>query len=125
MAFYSTEPAQHVVGPGIARVEYGGFLLSYPPRRMVDVWHDPDYWFAESKPETLLLAALDYSFDKFVIFVAARPPRSIFKTIASQMGRNIVYIPVGQLSPLSLKKIRVAHILDGHDKRAIAKDYIW
>ncbi|MCU1235903.1 MAG: hypothetical protein JWP63_3870, partial [Candidatus Solibacter sp.] len=23
------------------------------------------------------------------------------------------------------KKIRVVHVLDGHDKREIAKDYIW
>lgn len=125
MAFYSTDPANHVVGPGIARAEYGGFLLSYPPMRMGDVWHDPDYCFAESKPETLLLAALDYSLQRWVVYVAARPPRSIFKTIASRMNKKIVYIPVGQLSPVSLKKIRIVHILDSHDKRSIAKDYLW
>jgi hypothetical protein len=113
------------VGPGIARAEYGGFLLSYPPRRMVNVWHDPDYWLAENKPETLLLAALDYSLEKYVVYVAARPPRSIFKNIASRLGKKIIYIPIGQLSPVSLKKIRVAHILDGHDKRKTAKEYIW
>jgi hypothetical protein len=125
MAFYSTNPQDQVVGPGITRAEYGGFLLSYPPRRMLDVWHDSDYWFAESKPETLLLAALDYTLERFVVYVAARPPRSIFRTIAARLGRKIVYIPIGQLSPVSLKKIRVVHVLDGHDKRAIAKDYLW
>jgi hypothetical protein len=125
MAFYSTNPQDQVVGPGISRAEYGGFLLSYPPRRMLDVWHDTDYWFAESKPETLLLAALDYTLERFVVYVAARPPRSIFKTIAARLGRKIVYIPMGQLSPVSLKKIRVVHVLDGHDKRLIAKDYLW
>ena len=41
MAFYSTDPHQAVVGPGIMRAEYGGFLLSYPPRRMADVWSGP------------------------------------------------------------------------------------
>jgi hypothetical protein len=125
MAFYSTNPYQRLVGPGITRAEYGGFLLSYPPRRLMDVWHDADYWFAESKPEILLLAALDYTLEKFVVYVAAHPPRSLFKTIASRMGRKIIYIPIGQLSPISLKKIRAVHILDGHDKRPIAKDYIW
>jgi hypothetical protein len=60
-----------------------------------------------------------------VVYVAAKPPRSIFKTIASRVGRTIVYIPIGQLSPVSLKKIRVVHVLDGHEKRAIAKDYLW
>ena len=61
MAFYSTFPFDNLVGPGIGRAEYGGFLMSLPPRRMYDVWQDADYEFAESKSERLLLAALDYS----------------------------------------------------------------
>jgi len=125
MAFYSTFPFDHMVGPGIGRAEYGGFLMTLPPRRMYDVWQDPDYEFAESKSERLLLAALDYSIERHVVYVAAKPPRSIFKTMAARMGRTIVYIPIGQLSPLSLKKIRVVHVLDGYDKREIAKDYLW
>jgi len=124
MAFYSTNPYDQIVGPGIARAEYGGFLLSYPPRRMLDIWHDQDYQLAESKSEILLLAALEYTLERFVVYVAARPPRSVFRTIASKMGRKIVYVPIGQLSPVSLKKIRVVHVLDGHDKRKMAKDFI-
>ena len=54
----------------------------------------------------------------------AKPPRSIFRSIAARIGRKIVYIPIGQLSPLALKKIRVMHVLDGHDRREVAKDYI-
>jgi len=125
MAFYSTFPFDHLVGPGIGRAEYGGFLMSLPPRRMYDVWQDADYELAESNAERLLLAALDYSIHRYVVYVAARPPRSIFRAIASRVGRTIVYIPIGQLSPVSLKKIRVVHVLDGHDKRDIAKDYLW
>ncbi len=125
MAFYSTFPFDNLVGPGIGRAEYGGFLMSLPPRRMYDVWQDADYEFAESKAERLLLAALDYSIHRYVVYVAAKPPRSIFRTIASRMGRAIMYIPMGQLSPVSLKKIRVVHVLDGYDKREIAKEYLW
>jgi hypothetical protein len=125
MAFYSTEPTQAIVGPGIMRAEYGGFLLSYPPRRVADVWSDADYALAATKAETLLLAGLDYSLEKMVVYVAARPPRSIMKTMADRWGRRIVYIPIGQLSPVTLKKLRVVHILDGHDKRAIARDFVW
>jgi hypothetical protein len=124
MAFYSTFPFDHLVGPGMGRAEYGGFLMSLPPRRLSDVWQDADYQFAESKSERLLLAALDYSVHRHVVYVAAKPPRSIFKTVASRAGRTIVYIPIGQLSPASLKKIRVVHVLDGYDKRELAKDYL-
>jgi hypothetical protein len=125
MAFYSTFPFDNLVGPGIGRAEYGGFLMTLPPRRMYDVWQDADYEFAESKSERLLLASLDYSIHRYVVYVAARPPRSIFKTIASRMGRTIIYIPIGQLSPVSLKKIRVVHVLDGYDKRDVAKEFLW
>ena len=38
MALYATPPGEELIGPGISRCEYGGFLLSYPPRRMFDIW---------------------------------------------------------------------------------------
>jgi hypothetical protein len=125
MAYYSTFPFEQLVGPGIGRAEYGGFLMSLPPRRMYDVWQDSDYDYAESKSERLLLAGIDYSIYQFVVYVAAKPPRSIFKSIAARSGRTIIYIPIGQLSPVSVKKIRVVHVLDGYEKREIAKDYLW
>ncbi len=125
MAFYSTEPGQGIVGPGVCRCEYGGFLMSYPPRRMYDIWLDPDYAIAKTKAERLLIAALDYSESRFVVHVAAKPPRRYMHQLASRLDRKIVHIPIGQLSPDSIKRIRVFHILAGHSKREIAKEYIW
>ncbi len=125
MSFYSTYPFENLVGPGIGRAEYGGFLMTLPPRRLYDVWSDSDYDFAESKPERLLMAALDYSVERFVVYVAAKPPRSIFRSIAAHLGRKILYVPIGQLSPTKLKKLRVVHVLDSYDRRDEAKDYIW
>lgn len=125
MAFYSTQPFENMAGPGIGRAEYGGLLLTLPPRRMFNIWQDPDYVSAESKPERLLLAALDYSVERFVVYAAPRPPRSIFRTIANHLGKKIIYIPLGQLSPARLKKIRVVHILDGHHRRRTANEYLW
>ncbi len=125
MAFYSTFPFDNLVGPGIGRAEYGGILMTLPPRRLFDVWSDTDYDFAESKPERLLMAALDYSVERFVVYVAARPPRSIFRSIASHVGRKILYVPIGALSPAKLKKLRVVHVLDSYERRTEAKDYLW
>ena len=125
MAFYSTHPFEHLVGPGIGRAEYGGFLMTLPPRRLMDVWSDPDYDFARNKPERLLMAALDYSVQRYVVYVAAKPPRSIFRSIAAHLNRHIVYIPIGALNPAKLKKIRVVHVLDSYERRDQAKEYLW
>jgi len=125
MAFYSTYPFDNIVGPGIGRAEYGGILMTLPPRRLFDVWSDSDYDFAESKPERLLMAALDYSVERFVVYVAAHPPRSIFRSIAAHLGRKIMYVPIGALSPTKIKRVRVVHVLDSYARRGEAKDYIW
>ena len=125
MALYATNPMQQVVGPGIMRATYGGFMLTYPPGRLYDVWRDPDYGAAASKPETLLMAAVDYSLDKLVVHVAAHPPSSRMRDYATAHGRRIVHIPLGSLSPVSLRKVRTVHILAGRDKREVAKDYLW
>jgi hypothetical protein len=125
MAFYATPPERAIVGPGICRVTYGGFLLSYPPGRLGDVWRDADYRFAESKPEVLLLAALDYSRERVVVHAAPKPPRPIFHQIAARLDRKILHLPLGTISPATLRKIRVMHVLSGHDKRQIASDYVW
>ena len=124
MALYATEMGKNVVGPGITRCQYGGFLMSYPPRRMFDVWSDPDYAGCRSKAEVLLVAAIDYAVKPIIVYVAAKPPRQALKSFARRFGKKVVYIPIGQLSPVTLKSIRNFHVLDGHDRRDGADEYI-
>jgi hypothetical protein len=125
MALYATDPLAQVVGPGIMRATYGGFLLTYPPGRLYDVWRDPDYRAARSKPELLLMAAVDYSVDPIVVHVGPRPPAPRMRDYAAARGRRLVHLPLGALSPSALAKVRVVHVLAGRDKREIAKEYLW
>ncbi len=125
MAFYATSTSQNIVGPGISRCEYGGFLMTTPPRRLYDIWSDPDYVGLRSKAEILLRAAIDYAVKPVIVYVAEKPPRSKIRTLAGRFGKKIIYIPIGQLSPVMLNKIRTFHVLDGHDRREIAGDYIF
>lgn len=124
MALYATAAGEDVIGPGISRCEYGGFLLSYPPQRLADVWSDPYFDAARSKAERLLLAGLDYSVERLVLYVAPRPPRAWFRGLAERLGRKLVYLPIGQLGPGTLRKIRSFHVLDGHHVREYAEQYI-
>lgn len=124
MAFYSTPAGEVMDGPGISRCQYGGFVLSYPPMRMYDIWRDPFFRFARNKPERLLMAGLDYSLERNVVYVAATPPSGWCQSMAARMGKRIIYLPIGTFSPVTLKKIREFHVLDGHHVRRYARDYI-
>jgi hypothetical protein len=124
MAFYATPAGEEVIGPGISRCEYGGFVLSYPPYRMADIWKDRFFNSARSKAEKLLLAGIDYSEERLVAYVAAKAPPSYCHTFAHNQGRKIIYLPLGQFSPVLLTKIRFFHVLENPDLRKIAHFYV-
>ena len=125
MAFFATPLGENIIGPGISRCEYGGLLLSSPPRRMRDIWTDSDYLHCEYKAEKLLMAAIDYAVHPTVVYVASFPPKEKFKRFAKSYGKKIVYLPLGQLSVANLNKLRLFHVLDSHHRREIAGDYIY
>ena len=124
MAFYSTPAGEVMDGPGISRCQYGGFMLTYPPLRVYDIWKDPFFDVARNKPERLLMSAIDYSVEKHVVYVAAAPPSGWCQSMASRLGKKIIYLPIGIFSPITVKKIRQFHVLDGHHVRKYAKHYI-
>jgi hypothetical protein len=124
MALYATSPGEHVIGPKIARCEYGGFLMTYPPGRMFRVFEDPYFDIAETKAERLLYAAVDYGIEPWIVYVAARPPAAKVVAFARRAGKKVMYVPIGQLSPDTLRKIRVFHVLEGRRVRKYAKEYI-
>lgn len=124
MAFYATPAGEELVGPGISRARYGGFMMTWPPGRLLDLWADPLYRGVKSKAELLILAALDYSTERLVVVVGEQPPRARFHSIAAALDRKIVYLPLGQLAPHALQALRSFHVLDGQWVRAYANDYI-
>lgn len=125
MAFYATRPEEHVTGPGVARCEYGAFLMTYPPGQLPDVWTDPYYQSAQSRVERLVMAAIEFTREDSVAYVAARPPRSRWRALARRFGKQLVYLPMGALAPAQRRRVRVFHVLAGHEVRGVAAEYIW
>lgn len=125
MAFYATQPDAEPVAPGIYRAEYGGFLLTWPPRRVGDIWHDPAYdpW-VRTRPERLLLAAIDYSPEPAVVYVARRAPGVRLLSLARRLGRRVIHVPPGVLSRDRLRKVRQFHVLTGPHLRPLAKELL-
>ncbi len=124
MAFYSTPAGEVMDGPGISRCQYGGFMLTYPPMRVYDIWKDPFFGQARNKPERLLMAALDYAVERHVVYVSGTPPSGWCQSMASRLGKKLIYLPIGIFSPVTLRKIRQFHVLDGHHVRRYARDFI-
>jgi hypothetical protein len=124
MAFYSTPPGTDVVGPGISRMEHGGFVLSYPPMRMFDIWRDHHFDFIPTRHERLLVAGLAYSEKTGIVYVAKKGPSARWKKLAKSMGKRIVYIPLGSLNPLHIKRMRTFHMLQNKGVRNFAHEYL-
>lgn len=125
MAFYATPLGTDLDGPGISRCDYGAFLMTFPPGRLHDVFGDPDYQGAESAAELLLVAAVDYALEPRVVYAARKPPRTALRGFAARLGKRIVYVPIGSLSPVTLKRLRRFHVLANRSVRSYAKDFIF
>jgi hypothetical protein len=128
MAFYSTNPGDYVIGPGITHVEVGGLLSIFPAiflRSIFDPYMDYEYHDTKNKAERLLKAAIIYSKERYIAYVAKEPPRKYFYSLAGIKNRDLIYIPIDNFSKDSLKTIKHIHILAGRDKRKIAHNYIF
>ncbi len=99
-------------------------MLTYPPMRLYDIWEDSYFDIAKNKAERLLLAGIDYSLEKYIIYVAKKPPERLAKDFAYFQGKKIVFLPIGSFSKNFLEKIRIFHVLEGHHVRRYAHKYI-
>jgi len=124
LAFYSTDPKDDIVGPGIGRMFYGGCMFLFPPRFIPCIWSDLRFERARRPSERLLLAAIFYSEDRYVAYAAPAPPPDAVRQQAEALGKHIVYIPLSSFSSTTLEKLRRAHVLNGSEVRSWADRFI-
>ncbi len=125
MAFYATNPAERLRGPGICQSRYGGLMMTYPPGRLHDIWNDEDYADFPGPGDRLVAAAIEYNEKRAVVHLAHRPPSPRMYNLAARYGQKIVHIPLSTISPVMLARVRRFHVLDSRDRRNDADDYIW
>lgn len=124
ISFYADPLGENIVGPGICRTQFRGILSVYPAKRIPDVWTNPTIDEYPTCAEKLLAAAIFYSDERYIAYVAPEPPPRYMKQLAGYNGREIIYLPLCTFSRRTLRKIRKFHILAGHHIRAFAADYI-
>ena len=128
LALYSTYPGDYLIGPGISHVEVGGLLSIFPPHTMKEIFRSyMDYEFLDTKnkAERLLKAGILYSKERYIVYLAAKPPRKYFFSLAGVKNRELIHIPLDNFNKESLNTIKHLHILAGKDKRKIAHKYIF
>ncbi len=124
LAFYATSLLDDMVGPGIGRCRYGGCMFLYPPIPIPDVWDDLRFEKARRPSERLLLAALFHARDRYVAYVAAKPPRPEVLATAQRFHRHVVHLPLSTFSSRTLEKLRRFHVLNGRVVRSWAARFV-
>jgi hypothetical protein len=124
LAYYATDPMRDLVGPGIARAEYGGAMFLFPPRAVPDVWRDARLDFADTLEERLLAGALLHSTERHVALVSPKAPPASWRRLARCFGRKIIHLPLQRFSGQTVERLRVFHVLNGRQVRSYAADFI-
>lgn len=125
IAFYASPLGEHVVGPRISRTEFGGLLSVYPAWGIPDIWRFQMGEGFRHCSDVLTAAAILFSPYRFIALVSDRPPRPALRQMAASANRHIIHMPLRSFSRGQIRRIRRFHILDGHDVRRWAADYIF
>jgi hypothetical protein len=124
LALFATDFQQEMVGPGIALATYGGGMFLFPPRPIVDVWHDPEFDYADTLEERLLAAAFFHSQEKHVALLSHSPPGAGWRRLAKKHGKKIVHVPLKKFSQQMIQQLRTFHVLNGQEVRSFAAHFI-
>ena len=124
MAFYSTSPGAEMVGPGISRMEHGGFMMSYPPLRMFDIWIDPSFDFRAHSARTSAGRG-NCLFGKARCGLRGQEaaPDEMEETRQKHGKTNHLYSS-GFLNPLHVKRMRTFHMLQNKGLRNTAHEFL-
>lgn len=124
LAFFATNFAEEMIGPGIALATYGGAMFLYPPVAIPDIWHDPRLHFADVLEERLVGAACLHSRQRQIALLSPKPPSASFRRIARRFRRQLVHIPLTSFNDAMVQQLRMVHVLNGQHVRSYAEHFI-
>ena len=124
LCFFATNYMDHMIGPGIGQATYGGCMMIFPPRPIINIWEDPRLFLGETLEEKLLEAAFFHSREKHVTVVSPGPPRAGWRRMARQYKKRIIHIPLKRFSVQTIEKVRQFHVLNGKHIRSFATRFI-
>jgi hypothetical protein len=124
LAFYATNFADEMVGPGIGLARYGGAMFLYPPMPIPDIWSDPRLDFTETLEERLIAAACLHSRGRQIALLSSFPPGGGWNRLARRHKRTLVHVPLSSFSDEQVQQLRMVHVLNGREVRSYAEEFI-
>lgn len=124
LSFFATNFGETPIGPGICLATYGGAMFLFPPRSIPDVWSDRRLDFTETLEERLLAAACIHSQNSSIALLSSAPPGAGWRRLAKRFGKTWVHLPMSQFSDSTVQQLRYVHVLNGHQVRSYASDFI-
>lgn len=124
LCFYASPFQERMVGPGIAQSCYGGALFLFPPRPIPDIWQDPRLHFARTLEERLIAAGALHSREPHIVLVTPVAPLARWRRIARSFNRRLVPVPLSRFSGQTVDRLRRFHVLNGHEIRSYASQFI-
>ena len=124
LCFFATNYMDNMIGPGIGQATYGGCMMIFPPRPIINIWEDPRLFMGETLEEKLLEAAFFHSQEKHITVVSPGPPKAGWRRMARQYKKRIIHIPLKRFSVQTIEKVRQFHVLNGKHIRSIATRFI-
>lgn len=125
LMFYASPFRDTLIGPGIAKSEFGGFAAIPIPSYSGDPWNE---WYvqmnAQSQSEALAIAGALATEHRSVLYIAAQPPSQRLTRLLRQSGKTIIYVNIEELPSEKLRRIRTFHILAEPGVREYAHKYI-
>jgi hypothetical protein len=123
--FFATPYANEVIGPGIARSEFGGFAVIPLPNALENPWSHPFVrHFSKSMADALLVAAAMATEHKTILHIGVCPPSPEISSLLKRSGKAIIHMPLDTIPSEKLRIIRTFHILAEAGVRKWAQKYV-
>jgi hypothetical protein len=124
LSFYSTNPFDDLIGPGVARSVYGGLALLFPPRDVPNIFRCAEAASVTGCAAQLTAGSLMFAKEKNVAFLSAKTPTLQMRNLAARFKKHLVWIPLSTFSTETLSRMRRFHVLNGKRVRSWASRFI-
>ncbi|MCA2961620.1 MAG: hypothetical protein IOD12_15325 [Silvanigrellales bacterium] len=125
LLFYATPFQETLIGPGVAKSEFGGFAVLPLTSVAFDPWHDPYIRsLCRTPAEALLLASALATRERSLLYISPEPPPKELARLVKRSGKSILYQRLDDCPPDKIRRLRTFHILAEAGVRAYADKYI-